>query len=341
MAAIADAGWQAVAMDLRGYGASDKPPRGYSTYTALRTRRRSSGRSVRTTRSSSAGPRRRHRVVHAVAARWSGRSGRCRCRTHGSCGERRCVTGGSGTRAGTSSGCGSRSSPSGHQGPRLRRGDPARVGVPVRRLPGPGREQYSNAMALPCGPLRGGALPLVRPVPAAPGRSPVQPADPRAITQPGPPPPEHRGRGACWPTARPVRGLCDGPYSFQLVDGAGHFLTEEALTGSVPRSSTGWTRSTPDFPPSRTSVRGGWRRISISRSAGGAVPVDTGWRAPPRPGGPAEPRPASAHTPSTGRRATANTTPTTSPVGEERAAAVAGSTRAKSEVDLPRDPRRP
>ena len=33
MAAIADAGWRAVAMDLRGYGASDKPPRGYSTYT--------------------------------------------------------------------------------------------------------------------------------------------------------------------------------------------------------------------------------------------------------------------------------------------------------------------
>ena len=34
MSAIADAGWRAVAMDLRGYGASDKPPRGYSTYTS-------------------------------------------------------------------------------------------------------------------------------------------------------------------------------------------------------------------------------------------------------------------------------------------------------------------
>jgi len=34
LAAIADAGWRAVAMDLRGYGASDKPPRGYDTYTA-------------------------------------------------------------------------------------------------------------------------------------------------------------------------------------------------------------------------------------------------------------------------------------------------------------------
>jgi pimeloyl-ACP methyl ester carboxylesterase len=34
MAAIADAGWRAVAMDLRGYGASDKPPRGYDTYTS-------------------------------------------------------------------------------------------------------------------------------------------------------------------------------------------------------------------------------------------------------------------------------------------------------------------
>lgn len=34
MAAIADAGWRAVAMDLRGYGASDKPPRGYDSYTS-------------------------------------------------------------------------------------------------------------------------------------------------------------------------------------------------------------------------------------------------------------------------------------------------------------------
>lgn len=34
MTAIAEAGWRAVAMDLRGYGASDKPPRGYDTYTS-------------------------------------------------------------------------------------------------------------------------------------------------------------------------------------------------------------------------------------------------------------------------------------------------------------------
>jgi pimeloyl-ACP methyl ester carboxylesterase len=34
MAALADAGYRACAMDLRGYGASDKPPRGYDTYTS-------------------------------------------------------------------------------------------------------------------------------------------------------------------------------------------------------------------------------------------------------------------------------------------------------------------
>lgn len=36
MVALAGAGYHAVAMDLRGYGASDKPPRGYDTYAGCR-----------------------------------------------------------------------------------------------------------------------------------------------------------------------------------------------------------------------------------------------------------------------------------------------------------------
>ncbi|HOF36181.1 MAG TPA: alpha/beta hydrolase [Dermatophilaceae bacterium] len=34
LVALADAGYRAAAVDLRGFGASDKPPRGYDTYTA-------------------------------------------------------------------------------------------------------------------------------------------------------------------------------------------------------------------------------------------------------------------------------------------------------------------
>ncbi len=51
--ALGEAGYRVAAMDLRGTGASDKPPIGYDAPTRTRTSRASSGRSVRIAPSSS------------------------------------------------------------------------------------------------------------------------------------------------------------------------------------------------------------------------------------------------------------------------------------------------
>ena len=235
MAAIADAGWRAVAMDLRGYGASDKPPRGYSTYTGaedaaslIRVARR--GRRHRRR----PGPRRVHRVVHAVPP--AGRGPRRRVAVDAAPADHAARVG---TRPAAAAGqpvprraaAAVRARARDDQGPRLRRGGPARLGLAVRRLPDPGgrgplRQRDGDALR---GPLRGGALPLVRPVArsartvpcstgASAGRSPCRCSSCRAPRT-----------GASWPTC--TSGSADyvsGPYAFQLVDGAGHFLTEEA-----------------------------------------------------------------------------------------------------------------
>ena len=222
-------------MDLRGYGASDKPPRGYSTYTGaedaatvIRVPRR--GRRHRRR----PGPRRVHRVVHAVPP--AGRGPRRRVAVDAAPADHAARVG---TRPAAAAGqpvprraaAAVRARARDDQGPRLRRGGPAGLGLAVRRLPDPGgrgalRQRNGDALR---GPLCGGALPLVRSVPGAPGRSPVQPAHPRA---------GHPSRcsscraprtGASWPTAR--AGSADyvsGAYRSSSVDGAGHFLTEEA-----------------------------------------------------------------------------------------------------------------
>ena len=68
---LAERGYRAVAVDLRGYGDSDKPPRGYDLWTLAGTSRGWCPRWGRTGRRSSG---------TGGAGSWGGRSPRC---THG------------------------------------------------------------------------------------------------------------------------------------------------------------------------------------------------------------------------------------------------------------------
>ena len=139
------------------------------------------------------------------------------------------------------------------------------------------------------------------------------------ITQAGAPAPGHRGRVRPGRLHDGFRGLRDAAGTrSSWSTGPATSSPRRPPTGSAPRSSTGSTPSTDCYasgpePTRRTCLssraetpkrHAGERR---TRSGGQPVeqpPVETGWLAPQRPGGPAAPRRASTHTPSTGRRAT-------------------------------------
>ena len=236
-------GFHAVAVDLRGYGATDKPPRGYDGYTLAAD----VAGLVRALGARDALPRRarlgrRPGLDHRDAAP------PCRARPGGAVGAAHPLR----LRAGAAAPAPqARASAyvAGFQVPRRARGagccaGGARAASCWRRWGGPGFPDAETERALPRGDggagrgaLRAGVLPLGGAL-AGPAERPALPAAARARRAGARAAAARRARhAACCPShGRGLRGATrHGGYELRVLAGVGHFPHEEAPDAGAPR----------------------------------------------------------------------------------------------------------